>query len=618
MAIEIHSGAGSFASRGIAIGGVEPLIDGAVPNHARPDIEGGRITWQLESGRAVLLIEDGPTVRLRLRIEGLDLDRAVDSLGLRFSSIQGVRVYLRNGYQSWDGSFFVEPGTPAGDGPPAKAPTLGFAMTAFLPHDDDGAIVLGFTRHDRFQSRFRFGGTAAHPVVDVETLRDRVPHDGTVEAETLVLLDDPSAEGALRNWSELTALESPLPPRVGAERITGWCSWYSMYAAIDESAILEHLAAAAAFRDDHQAPLRVFQIDDGFTPEMGDWLDVKPQFPRGMKPLLDDIAEAGFTPGLWIAPFMVGNRSRLYAEHPDWVVRRPDGRPLAHIHFYGEFRWHKRSEEYYILDVTNPDAEAYIRGVFRTWAREWGCRYFKTDFMLFGSEYGPTDAVWHEPGLSRIAIWRRMASLIREEIGDALWLGCGCPLWASVGFVDAVRIGRDIGVSWAGEYSGESLLRDQVTRNHASGTLWQADPDCVLLRDRFHELSEEEVRSLLLFAGLSGGVLMTSDQLDEVPEERAELFARLLRERRLTCRFPQLGSPGKTIVQESIRPDGSVLLNLFNAGDEAERIEPDAVNGLLAPIMLPPHASHLMELAPASRATTGQSNRATPVAMGKP
>ena len=40
----------------------------------------------------------------------------------------------------------------------------------------------------------------------------------------------------------------------------------------------------------------VFLIDDGFTPEMGDWLDVKPQFPRGMKAILDDVRSAGFMP----------------------------------------------------------------------------------------------------------------------------------------------------------------------------------------------------------------------------------------------------------------------------------------------------------------------------------
>ena len=139
-----------------------------------------------------------------------------------------------------------------------------------------------------------------------------------------------------------------------------------------------------------------FLLEKGFTPEMGDWLDVRPQFPRGIKPLLDDIRAAGFVPGLWIAPFLVGNRSRLYREHPDWVVHdRQTGGSLAVMTFYGEFRWHKRSEEYYILDTTHPDAFAYLRQVFRTWRHEWGCEYFKTDFMHFPTEHGPDRAVWH-------------------------------------------------------------------------------------------------------------------------------------------------------------------------------------------------------------------------------
>ena len=284
---------------------------------------------------------------------------------------------------------------------------------------------------------------------------------------------------------------------------------------------------------------------------------------------------------------MVGNRSRLFAEHPAWVVRsRRSGEPIAHMKFYGEFRWHKRIEEYYILDVTHPGAEAYIRNVFRTWRRDWGCCYFKTDFMLFGSEYGPDEARWHQPKLSRIAIWRRMLTLIREEIGDALLLGCGCPLGASVGLVDAIRIGRDIGVAWHGNYSAESLLRDQLTRNHGSGILWQADPDCILLRKRFHELSDDQVRSLALFAGLAGGVLMTSDKLDELTEERAALFAALLREPHLQCEFPNLGSQDERLIrQRSRRPDGSEILNLFNSSDT-----PAAAG---AGGQLPPFASRL-------------------------
>jgi len=543
-----------FHARGVTLAGLAPLIDGAVPPHGPAEIGGDRIIWPLDRGRIVLDIERGTPLRLHLRLED---ERSIDSLGLRFTSVTGVGRYLRNGYQSWDGSFFVAPGTPAGDGPPAQAPTLGFATTALLPRNRGGAVVLGYERHDRFQTRFRFGGTAEAMTIDTETLLDRT---GAASGETLLLFDGDDVEDSLRRWSRLVADASPMAPRIPARRITGWCSWYSLYTSIDETVLREHLAAAAAFRDSHGVPLEIFQIDDGFTPEMGDWLEFKLQFPNGLKPLLAEIAGAGFTPGLWIAPFMVGNRSRLFAEHPDWVVReRATGAPLAELKFYGEYRWAKRSEEYYILDITHPDAEAYIRQVFRTWRRDWGCGYFKTDFMHFGSEHGPDHAVWHEAGLSRVAIWRRMAALIREEIGDALWLGCGCPLWASVGFVDGIRIGRDSGVAWRGERSAESLFRDQLTRNHASNILWQADPDCVLLRSRFHELDDVQVRSLALFAGLSGGVLMTSDRLDELTEQRASLFAGLLDLPIRECRFSDLGGDGPCIVQQA---DG--IVNLFN------------------------------------------------------
>jgi alpha-galactosidase len=545
----------SLEKNGIAFGDVQPLLDGAVPACSVTPLANG-IEWTLEEGGVIALtVSDGDVMRLDIAASGLA--DAPQSLGLRFGAMRGVRRYLRNGYHSWDGSFFADPGTPAGDAPAGKEPTLGFAMTALLPAEGRGAVVLGFDRHDRFQNRFRFGGDAEAMTIDVETLLDRT---GATAAESLFLYADPDVETALIRWSDRVAAASPTPPRIPDKRIKGWCSWYNLYAAITEENIRDHLSAAASYRDTHGTDLDIFLIDDGFTPEMGDWLDVKPQFPRGMQPLLAEIAGEGFTPGLWIAPFMVGNRSRLFAEHPDWVVHeRSTGKPLIQMAFYGEFRWHKRSEEYYVLDITHPGAEAYIRHVFRTWAHDWGARYFKTDFMFFGAEYGPDRAVWHQNGLSRVAIWRRMGAIIREEIGEALWLGCGCPLWASVGLVDAIRIGRDVGVKWSGDQSAESLLRDQATRNHAAGRLWQADPDCILLRDRFHDLTDAQVTSLALLAGLSGGVLMTSDHLGELKPDRAKLLDALAGLDVVECRYPSLGNGEAPIVQRATLADGRTL-----------------------------------------------------------
>jgi hypothetical protein len=138
-------------------------------------------------------------------------------------------------------------------------------------------------------------------------------------------------------------------------------------------------------------------------------------------------------------------------------------------------------------------------------------------------------------------IWRRVAEMIREEIGEALWLGCGCPLWASIGLVDAVRIGRDVGVAWSGDYSAQSLLRDQASRNFANHILWQSDPDCILLRERFHNLSDEEIKSLAIYAGMTGGVMTTSDHLGELSADRLALWRLILPEERASCDFPLLG-----------------------------------------------------------------------------
>ena len=554
-----------FTRRGVTLRVVAPLIDGTVPEHQEPIVSAGEIRWPLAGSAQVVLRYGGDDpLAFNVAIDGAP--GPVESLGLRFV-VTEARMYLRNGYQSWDGSYFVRPGTAAGDGPPAKAPTLGFAMTALLPALVDGAVVLGFDRHDRFQTRFRFGGDDAALTIDVETLLDGT---GASAAETLSLFAGGNVEATLRRWSQGVAAAAPLPPRIPDRRLTGWCSWYNYYAAIDDATITREIVAAALYRDAHRVPLQIFQIDDGFTPEMGDWLDVKPQFPRGMAPLLAEAAASGFVPGLWIAPFLVGNRSRLFAAHPDWLVQdRATGKPLLAFHFYGEFRWHKRSEEYHVLDVTHPDAAAYIGEVIRIWTHDWGARYIKADFLLHGAEYGPERARWHEPGLSRIAIWRRMMTLIRAAAGEnVLIAGCGSPLWASVGLVDTVRIGRDMGVCWHGDYSAESLLRDLQTRNHANGTLWQADPDCVLLRDRFHELSDTEVDALARFAAGAGGVLMTSDSLDALSPARAKLFAEQLSVPVQACDFPRLGSEDVVVEQRLQSVDEVIATNLFNPTDD--------------------------------------------------
>ncbi|MBI5955324.1 MAG: alpha-galactosidase [Chloroflexi bacterium] len=547
----------NLQASGVTLRGAQPVINGApLEGWAREVIRSDDEQIELRYTSASLGGTFGlhathtdaqGRIWIRYWVEGLPNDLVLDSFGLRFERIENLRQYLRHGYFSWDGSYFVQPEAMADFEEYESRPETGYGMTQLLPRNGSGSLILGFDRHDRFQQTFTFDTRQQPPALTIQTWWDRKDRSGLERcaSERLAVFSHAEIENGLREWARLAGNSSSTPPRLSTSPITGWCSWYNLYAYINEENILDHLHAAQTVAKRENLPMRVFQIDDGFTPEMGDWLEVKPQFPRGMKPLLDDIRSAGFVPGLWIAPFMVGNRSRLYRDHPDWVVKDcKSGEPLAHMRFYGEFRWHKRSEEYYTLDATHPDAFDYLRKVFRIWRHEWGCEYFKTDFMHFGSEYGPDRALWHTPGMTRIEIWRRVAEMIREVIGDALWLGCGFPLWASIGLVDAVRIGRDVGVAWGGNLSAQSLLRDQACRNFANHILWQSDPDCVLLRERHNDLSEEEIKTLVIYAGMTGGVMMTSDHLGELSPRRLRLWKLLLSEGRASCDFPLLGKSG--------------------------------------------------------------------------
>ncbi|MBW6472431.1 MAG: alpha-galactosidase [Anaerolineaceae bacterium] len=519
---------------------------------------------------------------LQFRLQSLPTNFKLNSFGIKFTSIHGIQSILRNGYHSWDGSSYITIKYDEISKSDAKLELTGYAMTQLIPEQKGGSLVIGFDRHDQFQHTFTFSRDGDNIDFSIQELWDQIPvqENEMITSEKLWIIEHDHVEAGLRDWAQIVALSSPIAPRLPEIPMTGWCSWYNLYASIDQNNILEHLDSTTKIKQKYHLDLNIFQIDDGFTPEMGDWLEVKPQFPLGMKYLMDQIKASGFIPGLWIAPFAVGNRSHLFQDHPDWVIKdRSTGKPLVQMQFYGEFRWHKRSEEYYILDCTHPQAIQYLKDVFSTWHNDWGCDYFKTDFMFFGSEYGPERAVYHTPGLSRIQIWRKTAEVIRESIGDALWVGCGCPLWASVGLIEAVRIGRDMGVSWKGERAASDLLQDLANRNFGNQILWQTDPDCILLRNKFHHLNEIEIRSLAIYAGMTGGVMMTSDKLDELSSDRINIFTQFARKEKRICDFPLLGRSNEfsetdydpIIVQIQYpisNPEHNQLLFIFNSGEE--------------------------------------------------
>ena len=551
-----NSGALSVLSGLIALTGGWPSVNNRVfhdvPAVVSVEASGSILaTYNLgpQNGTFVLRAANGAPDGLTLQytLRDVPAGATIDSFGLKFDAVGGMKRYYQSGYHSWDGSSYVQPAGLETFTAPQLSLERSYAVTQFIPNDGQAALVAGFDRHDRFQQTFSFGTRRSPPDLSIATWWDRKPVDPVTGAvsEKLWLLQDPSNEEGLRHWARIVSAASPIAPRVNNPPLIGWDSWYNLYDFINEGLIRDSLASVSAGATQQNLPMRTFLIDAGFTPELGDWLNTNYAFPNGMPPLMSAIQQAGFTPGLWIAPLLVGNRSQLYSAHPDWILQDAvSGGPKIWAAFYGEQRFlNMRSEEYYVLDTTVPAALDYLRTVFRTWRKDWGAQVFKVDFSYLGTDWGPDVVQRHNPGLTRIETWRQFAELVRQEIGDdAIWVASGQPLWASVGLADTIRISGDVGVVWSGAAaSALPLLHDLPVRNFANHILWQIDPDAVLLRQQFEFLSDGEVRSLALLAGMSGGAMVTSDNLGELSGDRLALWKMLLSQNWQTCSYPRLG-----------------------------------------------------------------------------
>ena len=305
------------------------------------------------------------------------------------------------------------------------------------------------------------------------------------------------------------------------EKIAGYSSWYNRYQAISEESILSDLRGCAEVL----RPGDLFQIDDGWEPFVGDWLETDAEkFPRGLKPLADEIHARSLKAGLWLAPFVAQKGSKLLREHPDWFYRR-DGKP-----WYCGINW----GGFYALDIDKPEVVAYLREVFRRVFDEWGFDLVKLDFLYAAAPFGSERE-------TRGGRMTRAMELLRELCGDKLILGCGVPLMPAFGLVDYCRIGCDVGLDWNDTRLMQLTHRERVStrqsigntvfRRELSGRAWLNDPDVFFLREDNLRLTAEEKRVLATVNSLFGGVLFCSDDMSAYTPEARAFYAELLQNR---------------------------------------------------------------------------------------
>jgi alpha-galactosidase len=345
------------------------------------------------------------------------------------------------------------------------------------------------------------------PSIRAEVAGDTVVVSADGEITSVVMDGDAGLDGALARWADGFAAAAGVGPLRPPP--TAWCSWYHYFERVTQDDIEENLRAI----DDLRLDIDVVQIDDGYQAEIGDWLLLSDRF-ASLEDIVGRIRGAGRRAGIWVAPFLVGERSVLAREHPDWLVG--DAEPGT-----GWGDQHLSS-----LDVTHPGAEAYLREVFGTF-RGLGIDYFKIDFIYAGAMEGQRT----EPGTTGVAAYRRGLEVIREAIGpDSYLLGCGAPILPSVGLVDAMRVGPDIAHHFEpldgdlSQPSQRAAAQNTRWRGWQHGRFWVNDADCLVAAPHV-ERREEWAEVVERYSGMR----VSSDRLRELDDWGLETTRRLLR-----------------------------------------------------------------------------------------
>ena len=311
-------------------------------------------------------------------------------------------------------------------------------------------------------------------------------------------------------------------PETRGGMMSGYTSWYNYFQKIDENIILRDLDGL----DPYQDQVSIYQIDDGYETYIGDWLDDNPsKFPHGMKYIADKIHDKGYKAGIWLAPFNCQKISRMAKEHPDWLIKDTNGKPMV-----GCIAWGGA----YTFDIYNEEVRKYLRKVFDVVLNEWGYDMVKLDFLY-------SQCIKPRHGKSRGEIMCDAMAFLRECVGDKLILGCGVPIGAAIGVVDACRISCDVDLTYKGKFysriqvanemlNARSAINNSIFRRHMNGRVWMNDPDVFFLRKDNLKFTDEQKYLLGRINNLCGNVLFVSDNAGDY-DENAQKLLRVLFEK---------------------------------------------------------------------------------------
>jgi len=317
-----------------------------------------------------------------------------------------------------------------------------------------------------------------------------------------------SEEEVYDGWFEAMELK-----RRPASKLAGYSSWYNRYQNIDEAAILQDLNGC----DKILRSGDLFQIDDGWEPFIGDWLEPDENKFKDMKAMADEAHEKGYLAGLWLAPFSAEEKSSLYQNHQDWFLK------VNGENWKDGCNW----SGFYSLDIDHPEVKKYLKAVFDRVHNEWGFDLVKLDFLYSAAPFGNERE-------SRAGRMYRAVEMLREWCGDMMILGCGVPVMPAFGYFEYCRVSCDVSLDWDDKVYMRAFHRERtstknavttvVSRRQLNSRAYLSDPDVFFLRDDNLKLSKSDRYDLAVMDALLGGLFLTSDDPSSYTEEMVEEY----------------------------------------------------------------------------------------------
>lgn len=431
---------------------------------------------------------------------------------------------------------------------------------------DGASAILATTSCRRFISRFSYDDKRLRISLDTEGLQLKA---GEIwQLESFEIFEDSNRSNLFK---KLSASISENHPRLAfSAPPAGWCSWYCFGPKVSSEDVTKNVKWISS----NAKHLEYIQIDDGYQPWMGDWLDAGQAFDGGVDKVINNIRSAGLKAAIWVAPFIASPQSKLFREHPDWMVKDSMGRPLRsdRIGFGG---W--RQGPWYVLDGTNPEVQFFFTSLFEKLNKVWGCSYFKLDANYWGAIH---KGVHYDKNATRIEAYRRGMQAIRKGAGDAFILGCNHPIWASLGEIHGSRSSMDIWRDWK---SFKNIARENFLRAWQNNTLWWNDPDCLLLLNegagdimdqggneklnaKIHlQLTNDEFRYHATAVYASGGMILSGDDLTKMPAEKIAILKKLIPPNGRAAEFENDSFEVGTIVSED-----KIEYCVFNNSDRSQ------------------------------------------------